>query len=396
MNLPDWLLHCSELLSQRRSRAQLRQRHVVRPEAGQAIHIDSAACINFASNDYLGLARDPDLQRRAAAAMADLGTGSGAAGLVTGFTPSHERCETRIAEWKNVEASVLLPSGYQANVAAVQTLAAIGQAYPQGVRFLMDKLSHASLIDAVRSTQSEMRVFPHNNLAKLRRLLEDVDPATQLQVVLTESIFSMDGDSADLSGLAELKQAFPFVLLLDEAHGSGVYGPDGAGLASELGLREIVDISVVTLSKAVGCAGGAICSSTLFRDAVLNFGRAYIYSTSVPPGVCESIVQAIDLMRAEPQRQSRVRELARRVRAELTQAGLNLLPGDSPIIPIVLGSESAAITAAESLKQRGILVVAVRPPTVAPGASRLRVTLSSDHTDEQISLLLEALRSLIP
>lgn len=395
MNLPDWLLHCSELLSQRQSRAQFRQRRVVLPGAGESVTIDSTRYINFASNDYLGLARDPQLQRRVSAAAADLGTGSGAAGLITGFTQSHAGCEARIAAWKNVEASVLLPSGYQANIAAVQTLAAIGQTYSKGARFIVDKLAHASLIDAVRSTQSEMRIFPHNNLAKLKRLLQDDDPAERLQVVLTESIFSMDGDSADLAGLAELKREHPFVLLLDEAHGSGVYGTDGAGLASELGLQGIVDVSVATLSKAVGCAGGAICSSTIFRDAVLNFGRAYIYSTSIPPGQCESIVAAIDLMQAEPQRQARVRGLAKCVRSELQQAGLKLLPGDSPIIPIVLGSESAAMDAAEKLRKQGIYVVAVRPPTVAPGASRLRVTLSSAHTDEQISMLIEALKSLI-
>jgi 8-amino-7-oxononanoate synthase len=275
----------------------------------------------------------------------------------------------------------------------VQALAAIGQTYPNGVRFLIDKLAHASLIDAVRVTQSAMRVFPHNHMVKLRRLLEQAD-TRQLQVVLAESIYSMDGDAADLKGIAELKSRQPFVLLLDEAHGSGVYGPGGAGLAAEMRLQQTVDISIVTLSKAIGCAGGAVCCSTLFRDAILNFGRAYVYSTSVPPVIAACVQAALQVMRDEPQRQMRVRELARRVRAELAAAGTRVPAGDSPIIPIVLGSEEAALNAAGRLRRDRLLVVAVRPPTVPPRSSRLRVTLSCDHSDDEVEQLIRLLRGI--
>jgi 8-amino-7-oxononanoate synthase len=236
-----------------------------------------------------------------------------------------------------------------------------------------------------------MRVFPHNGLAKLSRLLEEADPQ-QLQIVLSESIFSMDGDAVDLPGLAKLKQSHPFVLLLDEAHGSGVYGENGAGYAAELQLQNVVDVSIVTLSKAIGCVGGAVCCSATFRDALVNFGRAYIYSTSVPPMIASCIAAAIEVMRDEPQRQNRVRQLARHVRAEL--ATMNIPAGDSPIVPIVLGSEETALHAAEKLKEEGLLVVAVRPPTVPAGGSRLRITLSCDHTDEEIEKLVMCLKSL--
>ena len=188
-----------------------------------------------------------------------------------------------IAAWKGTEAAILLPSGYQANLAAIQTLAAIGK-LTGGARFLVDKLTHASLIDAIRGSGEPFRIFPHNHMAKLKRLLQESDKAA-LQVVVTESIFSMDGDAADLRAIAELKLEHEFFLLLDEAHATGVYGPAGAGLAAEYGLRQIVDVSILTLSKALGGIGGAVCGSAVFCEALVNYGRAYLFSTGVPAAV---------------------------------------------------------------------------------------------------------------
>jgi 8-amino-7-oxononanoate synthase len=254
----------------------------------------------------------------------------------------------------------------------------------------VDKLAHASLIDAVRSAGPNFRIFPHNHLPKLRRLLEDADPNVP-QVVVTESIFSMDGDAADLAGIAALKKEFPFLLLLDEAHGSGVYGRNGAGYATEVGLANAVDLTVVTLSKAMGCVGGAICGSRSVCDAVVNFGRPYVFSTALPPAVAGGVVAAIAVMQEEPQRQTRVRELAARVRS-----GVLGEAGDSPIVPIVLGEESVALKWAEQLKELGIFTVAVRPPTVPRGSSRLRVTLSCEHSDDQVDRLIAALVAFRP
>jgi 8-amino-7-oxononanoate synthase len=378
-------------LSARAAEHQLRSRRVVTPISPTRVTIDGREFVNFASNNYLGLTHHPRLTAAARTAVESDGVGSGAAGLITGHTARHASAETAIARWKGTENAVLLPSGYQANHAAVQTLAAIGErAGAGGARFLVDKLAHASLLDAVRATGAAFRVFPHNRLAKIERLLADA-PAAQIQVVLTESIFSMDGDAADLPGLVELKRRRPFVLLLDEAHGSGVYGPNGAGYAAELGLSEHVDVSVVTLSKAIGCAGGAVCGSTAFCSALLNYGRAFIYSTSVPPLVAAVAEEAIHVMRDEPHRQQRVRALARRARNALGVPGL---PSDSPIVPVVLGEAEAALTAARTLAEQGILAPAVRPPTVARGASRLRVTLSSEHTDDEVARLVDSLTKL--
>jgi 8-amino-7-oxononanoate synthase len=206
--------------------------------------------------------------------------------------------------------------------------------------------------------------------------------------VLTESIFSMDGDAADLAGLVALKREHPFLLVLDEAHAAGVYGDAGAGLASELGVQRDVDVSIATLSKAIGCVGGAVCASRAFCEALVNLGRAYIFSTSVPPFVAAAAEAALGVMRDEPQRQARVRALAMRVRGGLAESGLRIPPGDSPIIPVIFGEEVTALDASQRLMNAGLLVPAIRPPTVPRGSSRLRVTLSCEHTDGEVEQLL--------
>lgn len=378
-------------LADRAASHLLRRRRVI--ESAGAVHVRVAGrqLVNFASNDYLGLTHCRQVSDAVMRAIEAHGTGAGAAGLITGYGPEHEAAEREIARWKGTEAAVLLPSGYQANVAAVQTLAAIGELAGGGVRFLVDKLAHASLIDAVRATGAPFRVFPHNGMAKLKRLLSDA-PADQLQVVVTESIFSMDGDACDLPALADLKQQYGCLLLLDEAHGTGVYGEQGSGYAAEVGLRDVVDVSVATLSKAIGLVGGAVCARRAFCDLLLNHGRAYIYSTSVPAHVAAGVRAAIGVMLDEPRRQQRVRVLARRVRTAMAGASIEAIGlADSPIVPLVIGDEARALDAARRLEEEGLLVVAVRPPTVPPGGSRLRVTLSCEHSDEEVDRLIRAI-----
>jgi 8-amino-7-oxononanoate synthase len=388
------------------SASLLRSRRVVTPIDAVHVEIGGRRLINFASNDYLGLSHHP----RVIAAMVDAaqqyGAGSGAAPLITGYTPAHERAEQAIAAWKGAEAAVLFSSGYQANVALVHALAECASRAGRETRFLLDKLCHASLVDAVRGVGAgkSFRIFPHNNIEKLRRMLArdadepDARSRQPLDVILTESIFSMDGDAADLAAIAAAKRecaAETPLLVVDEAHGSGVYGPAGAGLAAELGLLTAdVDATVVTLSKAIGVIGAAVCGSRQLCDVLVNLGRPYIYSTSMPAAVAAAATAAIQVMREEPHRQQRVRDLAKTVRAELACMGLEIPPGDSPIIPIVLGEESAALAAAEKLQEQGILALAIRPPTVAKGSSRLRLTLSCEHTDPEIDQLLSALRTL--
>ena len=379
------------LLSQRQASHRLRSLSTAQPLDATHLKINGKRYVNFCSNNYLGLSRHPRVLAAVEAAQRSAGFGSGAAGLLRGHTTFHESAARAIAQWKGTEDAVLLPSGYQANLAAVQTLAAISKSTgAPPVRFLLDKLVHASILDAVSATDLTMRIFPHNNLAKLSRLLT----GENLDVVITESIFSMDGDAADLRGIAKLKQKQPFFLLLDEAHASGVYGKNGAGYAQSLGVQHAVDASVVTLSKALGGVGGAICSTKTFSNGVVNFGRAYIYSTSLPAAAAAAAEAAIEIMRDEPHRQKRLADLSFRVRTELTKARARLLPGDSPIICCLLGSEESVLAAAEKLFQQGLIVAAVRPPTVAPGSSRLRISLCSEHSDEEVTALLAAITKL--
>ena len=436
----DWSTAVNTALDARHITGRFRSRRPVEIIDATHVRIAGRTVVNFASNDYLGLSHHPRVTAAFAKAAAT-SAGSGAAALVSGHTTDHARAEARIARWKSTESAVLLSSGYAANVAAVQAIAAVAGDKP--LRFLVDKLVHASLIDAVRgvlSATASMRVFPHNGLPKLRRLLEGADP-NGLDVVVTESIFSMDGDAADLAGIAKLKQEFPFLVLLDEAHGSGVYGPGGSGYAAEIGLassdrgtgvspvpdgtrheREaradggtefqpvgisdaqntgwepvplaaLADLTVVTLSKAVGVVGGAVCASAQWCDAVVNFGRPYVFSTSLPPAVAAAAVESIDVMADEPERQARVRKIAVDVRRALTCAGMNIPAGDSPIVPVILGDESRTLAAAEQLLASGYLVGAIRPPTVPVGASRLRITLSCEHTDTEIAGLISELQT---
>ncbi len=369
----------------------LRQRRIVRPIDATHVEIDGAACVNFCSNNYLGLTHHPRLLAAIKNVTESSGAGAGAAPLISGYSPAHHETEIAIARWKAAEAALLFPSGYQANLAAIQTLAALGRSQKgHSGRFLVDKLAHASLLDAVRSSDAPWRVFPHNGMDKLARLLAEAD-AGQMQVVVTESIFSMDGDEADLASLEALKRRTPFVLVLDEAHASGVYGRHGAGLAAERGMADLVDVSVATFSKAVGCIGGAICASEKFCQAVINLGRAYLFSTSIPPAIAAAIEAALGVMREEPARQRRVRASSAAFRARLRERGLAVAEGDSPIIPIVLGDEESALKQSERLLHNGLLVSAIRPPTVPRGTSRLRVTLSSEHSDEEIGRLVNAL-----
>jgi 8-amino-7-oxononanoate synthase len=368
-----------------------RRRRTIDPIDATHIRLAGRTLVNFSSNNYLGLTHHPKVRAAVERSLHLNGFGSGAAALICGYSQDHESAENAVARWKKTEAAILLPSGYQANFAAIQTCAAIGN-LGGGVRFLVDKLAHASLIDAIRSTGEAFRIFPHRHIAKLQRLLKEAEEG-QLQVVVTESIFSMDGDAADLGAICELRKRHGFLLLLDEAHATGVHGHAGAGLADELGLRESIDVSIFTLSKALGGIGGAVCGSKIFCDALLNYGRAYLFSTGIPPAIAAAAQAAIQVLIDEPDRQIRLRRNAKRVREELGKLSLGIPPGDSPIIPIILGSEAKTIAASENFLEEGLFVMAIRPPTVAKGRSRLRITLSSEHTDDEIKLLLKSVAS---
>lgn len=376
----------SEALRAREESGLLRRRLTVRQVDATHVEVDGRVLLNFAGNDYLGLSRHAAV---VAALRGAAAVGSTASPLICGHSPSHAAAEAALAEWKGTDSAVLAPSGYQANVAAVQAAHAVCERRGRPL-LILDKLVHASLVDAARSVAADMRVFPHNHLGKLARLLAAC-PAQRRPIVITESIFSMDGDAADLRGLAELRRRRPFVLLLDEAHASGVYGASGRGLAHEAGVPHIADLTVVTLSKALGCAGAAVLGSRAWVDAVVNFGRALIYSTAMPPALADAARIAVGLACAEPERAARVRALARRLRARLGRS--DPLP-DSPIVPVIVGDAGRAVAWVSRLRDAGIFVVAVRPPTVPAGQSRLRISLSAEHTEQEVDRLAASIAAL--
>ena len=393
MSAGEWEQAVRAVLAELSEAHLYRQRRLITPLDATHVAWQGREYVNFASNNYLGLTHHPKVLHAAEKSFHQDGGGAGASPLTCGYGPTHAAAEQHIARWKGMESCVLLPSGYQANHAAVQTLASGAQESGKRIRFLLDKLCHASLIDAVRATGLPFRVFPHNNLEKLKRLLE-IGETGDVQVVVSESIFSMDGDAADLVGLSRLKRERPFVLLLDEAHATGVYGPSGSGLTNELGLDDLADVVVITLSKSIGCAGGAVCGSGTFCEALVNFARAYLYSTNMPSAIAAAADAAVAVMEQEPHRQARVRELAAQVRKELRETRFKSPAGDSPIVPIIIGSEVAALEAAEKLMADGLLVLAIRPPTVPRGTCRLRISLCSEHQDAEIERLIGSIHAL--
>ena len=391
---PAWRELALEQSRRLQSASLHRRRRVIAPLDATHVRLGDRQLVHFCSNDYLGLSHHPRICQAVKESTDESGAGSGAAPLISGYTPIHAAAEQTLAHWKGADAAVLFPSGYQANLAAIQTAAALGS-LTGGVRFLVDKLAHASLVDAIRATREPFRVFPHNHLPKLKRLLDQAEPGA-LQVVVTESIFSMDGDAADLPGLCALRREHNFLLIVDEAHATGVYGPGGAGLARQLHLHEQIDVTIATMSKAMGAIGGCVCAAEPFIDMLVNHARAYLFSTSVPASVAAAALAAVDVMAAEPQRQLRLASLSRRVRAALARQGRQIPMGDSPIIPLILGAEQTALSAADALLEARLLVLPVRPPTVPRGSSRLRVTLSSEHTDDEVDQLIAAIAKLPP
>ncbi len=341
--------------------------------------------LQFASNDYLGLAADSRLATAAAEAARTYGVGSGASGLITGHHLLLDRLEQELAGLKSAEAAIVLPTGYMANLAAIGTLVGPGDLV------LADRLCHASMIDGARLSGARLARWHHNDLASLSRKLA-ARGGYRRRLVMTESIFSMDGDAAPLADLAELCRQASAMLLVDEAHATGLYGSSGAGLAQAHGLpASAITATVGTLSKALGGQGGFISGRQNLVDLVANRGRTLIYSTAMSPAQAGAALAALEVIKSEPERRNRVLEMSVLLRKEIALLGLKTIAGDSPIVPVIVGDAAKVVEASERLLAEGILVPAIRPPTVPRGGSRLRISLTASHTLDQIQQLLDAL-----
>jgi 8-amino-7-oxononanoate synthase len=375
-----------------RARSLFRRLREFESAPGPRMELGGRQLLNFASNDYLGLANDPILREAAKAAIDRYGVGSAASRLISGTLSPHLRLEERIAEFKRSEAALAFSSGY---ASAIGTLGALCRREDV---VIVDKLAHACLIDGAKLSGAVIRVFPHNHLGKLEshlRWAREHYPEARILVV-TESVFSMDGDWSPLKEIVALKNRFGALLLLDEAHAVGVIGEHGRGLADHLGLADQVDIQMGTLSKALGCSGGYVCGSRKLIDLLINRARSFIYSTAPSPAIAGAAIAAVDLLVSVAG--ERRRQTLRKNLAQFAEALPQLFPGDrkvqSAIVPIVLGRSDAALEAARMLAEKGYFVPAIRYPTVAKDAARLRVTLSAKHSPEQIAGLCEVLRGL--
>ncbi len=377
----------------RRELLDLQQRALIRcPEttdsaAGKTTVVNGRQIRVFCSNNYLDLANDPQVIAALRDGLSRWGWGSGASRLICGTTTAHIRLEQQLAQFKRCQAAVLFPTGYMANLGLLTALAGSRDV------LLIDKLSHASIIDAARASRAACRFFPHNDVKRLAELLERSGQARRICIV-TEGIFSMDGDFAPLAQIVQLKKKHQALLIVDDAHGTGVLGEHGRGTAELLGVEEHVDVTVATLSKAFGSLGGFVCCCAELAEYIRNRSRSYIYTTAAPALACLAAQASLQIIQHQPQRRENLRAIAKQLRHGLREAGFDLGSAEAHIIPIILGPSELALQFSHLLWERGFMIPAIRQPSVPRGKARLRISLMSSHDSGDIGELLEALLCL--
>ncbi|HKY06590.1 MAG TPA: 8-amino-7-oxononanoate synthase [Candidatus Binatia bacterium] len=355
-------------------------------EQGPILIVDGREVLNFSSNNYLGIANHPALAEAAKAAIDRYGCGSGASRLISGNMLMHDALEAKLAAFKGTEAALVFNSGFQANTGILSTLAGEGDA------ILSDALNHASIIDGCRLSRAKTVVYPHCDLDQLEKSLKGL-ASCRRKLIVTESIFSMDGDEAPLAGIVELAERYRAEVMVDEAHATGLFGSSGAGVVAKLGLGERVLVQMGTLGKALGGFGAYVAGSADLRELLINRCRSFIFTTSLPPAVMAMAMAAIDLVTREPERRERLWENCRRMTKGLRALGF-AADASSAIVPVIIGDAGKCMRLSEGLMERGIFAQGIRPPTVPPGTSRLRITLMASHTSDQIDRMVETLEAV--
>ncbi|MBI2169415.1 MAG: 8-amino-7-oxononanoate synthase [Actinobacteria bacterium] len=354
--------------------------------------LDGRRLVLLASNNYLGLANHPRVVAAAKQAADEWGVGAGSARLISGGVTLHDELERRLAELKGQADAVLFSSGYLANLGTISALVGPADAV------FSDELNHASIIDGCRLSRAGVHVYPHRDVDQLEKLLSDWrrDHAGDRALVVTDSVFSMDGDLAPLPDLADVCEAYRAILMVDEAHATGVVGPEGRGAVAHFRMEDRVPVVMGTLSKALGSAGGFVAGSASLCDYLRNRARAFIFDTAMPAPVAAAALAALDLLTLEPGRPERVRDRALRLHDELRLLGYEALAPDAAVVPVMVGEAQVAVDLAARLLDLGVLVPAIRPPTVAPGTSRLRCTVMASHTDDHLRRAVDAFAACAP
>jgi len=365
----------------------LRELSVIDSSCGPIMSLNGENILLFSSNDYLGLANHGHLKHAAQKAIEQFGVGSGASRLVSGTLTPHHDLEKALARFFGTEASLIFSSGYAANTGIIPTLIA-----PEGLIFA-DRLCHASLIDGCHLSRARLRIFHHNDVDHLQSLLakRSTDgPA----LIVTEGVFSMDGDLAPLPELVRLAEEFEAILLIDDAHGTGVMGPTGRGTLEHCRIESANLLHMGTLSKALGTSGGFITGTKEFIAYLINTSRSFIYSTASPPAMAAAAQAAIQIIQQEPERRARLWQNREHMYQGLRTMGYHMTKTQSPILPIIVHDPELAVEMSHGLQKHGISIPAIRPPTVPKGTSRLRVTVTSEHSIEQIDTALEAIQQV--
>ena len=344
---------------------------------------------DFCSNDYLGLRDHPEVVGSAVEALKRYGLGSGASQLVSGYTEVHSRLEEGLARFKGTPACVLFGSGYLANVGAIPVLAG------EGDLIVSDELNHASLIDGCRFSKADIKIFRHRDYEELERILKAERGSYRRALIVTDSVFSMDGDLADLKVLYELSENYECILYIDDAHATGTIG-EGRGSLREFGLPWKEHVVVMgTLSKALGSYGAFVCASAELTELLVNRARSLIFTTSLPPSLCAGALKSLELIEKNPDMVTRLRTLSERIYRELKALPFKVHFHGTPIIPLIVGEEAKALNISRKLLEEGIFLQAIRYPTVPRGSARLRLTVSLRYSEEDLELLIEKLKSVV-
>jgi len=371
-------------LAQREADGLLRKRRLIGSAQGPHPEVDGRPVLSFCSNDYLGLASHPALRAVLKDAIELAGVGSGASHLVTGHHRFHDDLEEALAEFVGLPSALLFSTGYMANLAAICGLMGRNDA------LFADKLNHASLNDGAVLSRANLHRYPHNDLAALERLLASSNAARKM--VITDAVFSMDGDVAPLHGLLDLCERHDAWLLIDDAHGFGVLGPQGRGSLGHLGLQSPRIMYMATLGKAAGVSGAFIAAEKVVIDYLMQHARTYIFTTAMPPSLAAAALQSLKLIELSEDGRAHLRQLIALLRSRLKFRRWQLMDSATPIQPLLIGSNDDAVKVSEQLLEKGILVPAIRPPTVPKGSARLRISLSAAHTTDDVERLTDTLR----
>jgi glycine C-acetyltransferase len=365
---------------------------VLDDEQGPVCHYDGREVINLASNNYLGLCNDERLREAAIAATKKYGVGSGAVRTIAGTMRIHMELEEKIAAFKGVEACVVFQSGFTANAGTVSSI--LGKED----FILSDELNHASIIDGARLSKAKIKVFRHKDVAHAEELLKEVENEPGRKLVITDGVFSMDGDIGPVGELADLCEKYGAIMMVDDAHASGVLGRNGRGSVDHFGCTQRVDVQVGTLSKAIGALGGYVCGSRDLIDYLYHRARPFLFSTSHPPSVAASCIAAFDILESEPERIERLWSNTRYFQQQLTAAGFDIggvttPKSETPITPIIVGDGRKTMDFSHALFEQGLMATGIAFPTVPEGKARVRCIMTSEHTHGQIDKALEILTS---